>query len=236
MVRNSSPSGSLSADRTRLAAEHWRGAGERQMQARWYPSPGGPQSRGKEAAIKTHGNSMGRQSPHCPERGAGAALGLRGHLGGGGAGKAPGRGTAAQKCGQGETASGGAPTAALGGQPPWSQAKVGLQAKAAEEEGADGEGGAEARRSSRALVHSGLAGGSQERMRVRDGTPGKARGRSASDVKLSESRLSDVRTVCWDPTGCSGSAGRQLTGAGAGRVFTRPTGLKTIHTNPSVVD
>ena len=73
-------------------------------------------------------------------------------------------------------------------------------------------------------------------MRVRDGTPGKARGRSASDVKLSESRLSDIRTVCWDPTGCSGSSGRQLTAAGAGRVFTWPTGLKTIHTNPSVVD
>ena len=203
----------------------------------WYPSPGVPQSRGKEAAIKTHGNSTGRQNPHCPERGAGATVGAqKTHWGQGGSGKALGSGAAAQKCGQEETASGGAPRSRDG------------RAAALE----PGQGGSLSQGSRKRGRRWGRRGGGREKkqstgpaewmgwreVRREWGLGAEHRRRQGAGVHATSSfrshgrQMSGLHRVPW-----LHRLQRQCRpGSWQGRVFTRPTGLKTVHTNPSAVD
>lgn len=103
----------------------------------WFPSPGGPQSRVKDKAIKKvhmETPNVGRIITVQREEQV-QFWGLRGHICGGVCESCLGNGDSSKKVQKGRNKQPVAPPlpreAMLGRQTPWSQAKAGLQAKAA---------------------------------------------------------------------------------------------------------
>jgi len=158
---NSSPSGSLSADRTRLAAEPWRGAGERQMQARCgTPHPGGHSLEGKKQRSRHMETPQAGRVLTALRGEQGPRWGSEDTSGAGELGKLQEGGQQHRSVDRERQPAAGPQRQCWEGSRPRARPGFVSKPRQQEEEGADGEEGVEAGRRSRALVQQGgLAGG-----------------------------------------------------------------------------